>query len=59
MTNFRLYARPLRSRDYQSRYGVLRGVIPEVVDKFIGCAWGNAPRHDIPQSTCPLNLINP
>ena len=24
-------------RDYQSRYGVLRGVIPEVVDKFMGC----------------------
>ena len=23
-------------RDHQSRYGVLRGVIPEVVDKFIG-----------------------
>ena len=23
-------------RDYQSRYGVLRGVIPEVVDKFMG-----------------------
>ena len=21
--------------------------------------WGNAPRHDIPPSTCPLNLINP
>jgi hypothetical protein len=25
------------SRDYRSRYGVLRGVIPEVVDKFMGC----------------------
>ena len=24
-------------RDYQSRYGVLRGVIPEVVDKFMQC----------------------
>ena len=24
-------------RDYQSRYGMLRGVIPEVVDKFMGC----------------------
>ena len=24
-------------RDYQSRYGVLRGVIPEVVDKFMEC----------------------
>jgi Transposase zinc-binding domain len=24
-------------RDYRSRYGVLRGVIPEVVDKFMGC----------------------
>jgi len=21
--------------------------------------WGDAPRHDIPPSTCPLNLINP
>jgi len=21
--------------------------------------WGNAPRHDVPPSTCPLNLINP
>ena len=21
--------------------------------------WGNAPRHDIPPSECPLNLINP
>jgi hypothetical protein len=21
--------------------------------------WGNAPRQDIPSSTCPLNLINP
>jgi hypothetical protein len=21
--------------------------------------WGNAPRQDIPPSTCPLNLINP
>ena len=31
------YARLLCSRDYQSRFGVLRGVIPEVVDKFIGC----------------------
>jgi len=24
-------------RDYQSRYGVLRRVIPEVVDKFMQC----------------------
>jgi len=24
-------------REYQSRYGVLRGVIPEVVDKFMQC----------------------
>ena len=24
-------------RDYQSRYGMLRGVIPEVVDKFMQC----------------------
>ena len=23
--------------DYQSRYGMLRGLIPEVVDKFMGC----------------------
>ena len=23
--------------DYQSRYGMLRGLIPEVVDKFVGC----------------------
>jgi hypothetical protein len=22
-------------------------------------AWGNAPRHDIPPSDCPLNLVNP
>jgi hypothetical protein len=21
--------------------------------------WGNAPRQDLPPSTCPLNLINP
>ena len=21
--------------------------------------WGDAPRHDVPPSTCPLNLINP
>ena len=21
--------------------------------------WGDAPRHDIPPSDCPLNLINP
>jgi hypothetical protein len=21
--------------------------------------WGDAPRHDIPQSECPLNLVNP
>lgn len=25
-------------RDYRSRCGVLRGVIPEVVDKFTRCA---------------------
>jgi len=22
-------------------------------------AWGNAPRHDVPPSDCPLNLLNP
>ena len=51
MTNFRFYSRPLWKcfhghfdrfmaaypRDYQSRYGMLRGVIPEVVDKFMQC----------------------
>jgi hypothetical protein len=21
--------------------------------------WGDAPRHDVPPSICPLNLINP
>jgi hypothetical protein len=25
------------SRDYQSRFGVLHGVIPEVVNKFTDC----------------------
>ena len=35
-------------RDYQSRYGVLRGVVPEVVDNFMGCAFAKIVARRLP-----------